>query len=390
MKTRGDEVPGLACDRIGDGHNVAGLHTTQRRDSLKVVALDVRHRLPPGQHLHQRAPDRPDVALGVVRLLLSNLRRHEAQRALHLSLLVVGVDAARRAEVSQLQLAVRQHQVRALDVAVHDAVLVQERNGAHELAHVRSRLRGRKRLALHDAVHGAAVGVLHEHVDAPVAALAVQVVDDVLVLERAQQRNLVNKVRHLLLGVAVLRAQLDHLHGHDAAGREVARLVHVAERAAAELLDALPTARVVLREDGPDLRNVCLALAFLHNDLRGLGQHGAHVRGADGAHQHLVAQRAVLVALVLAEVAVHHDAHGDVLVAEGVQRGVVRRQVGRVQEHDVRVVRLEDLREVGEVVGDGQGVPPLPQHLCDRGAVHQVSLYKDGVEADVACGANAL
>eukprot|EP00760_Papus_ankaliazontas_P026918 PhM_4_TR3087/c1_g1_i6/m.53867 len=155
------------------------------------------------RHVQRRAVD----PLGGRRVLAAVRGRRGGAEAV----LVAGQpgDACARTEVRQLALPVdhQQHVVR-LHVAVHDAVRVQERQAAHNVAHVALRRRqGDGAELAQQRVQRPAGDVLHHDDELAAHDAAAEVAHDVVVAQLAEQLHLLEDVVHLAPegGVGVLR-----------------------------------------------------------------------------------------------------------------------------------------------------------------------------------------
>ena len=150
-----------------DGEN--GLADRDLRIALERTAT--------GEHLVQHRAEGEDVASAIHRPAFGLLGRHVGGRAENRSPLgpqicrnrrrrvVPGLrlDQLGQAEVHELRLAaLREHDVRRLDVAVDDAGGVRGAERARDLDGVVERLRDRKQLLLQEPVEGGAVDVLHD------------------------------------------------------------------------------------------------------------------------------------------------------------------------------------------------------------------------------------
>jgi hypothetical protein len=195
-------------------------------------------RLAAGDQLVEHDTRAEEIRAVVARLALALLGRHVRGRAHDQA----GHGKARRvdardAEVRDLErAAVRQDQVRRLDVAMHDPAIVRVLQRLQELRHDRDDLRQLElRLAVEVFPQARAVDVFHGDVS-HVGVLAVLVDrDDVGMVQPPRRARLVAKARHELVGDVgiddVLAHGLDRDHALDV---RIDRLVHDAHGAAAE------------------------------------------------------------------------------------------------------------------------------------------------------------
>eukprot|EP00754_Rhynchopus_humris_P030293 Rhum_TRINITY_DN15266_c11_g1::Rhum_TRINITY_DN15266_c11_g1_i1::g.147816::m.147816 len=220
---------------------------------LPVVAERLPRRGAHRQHLDHDAPGAPDVAREAV-LAGDRLRGHEERCANDCAALVVCLQLFARAEVADLGAVCGGEQdVVALDVAVHDAVLVQEGKALQDVVQVRACACLREDRLPCQVAEGAAVGVLHEDVQHARRLLepAAHAADDVVVAQLHHHVHLLHEaVARLRGGVAAHRDALD------GKGRAVLleRLVHDTLRAVAELAPQL----VVFRDPRKQRRRLVL------------------------------------------------------------------------------------------------------------------------------------
>ena len=236
---------------------LAYAHHDARRIELVV------RRLLLGQ-LDARDAERPDVGARVVphllvRLARDYLRRHPVGRA---DERVATLQAAttttttstttwrsailcRDAKVGELDgAALGQQDVARLHVAMDDkALVVQVDERLERLAHHELDLRLAQRLVQveHERVDGAARAELDEHPELRVVVVGLVDVHDVLVLALGEYVDLDHVVVEL-----VQRALVDYFGGGEHVRLTIARLVHLAEGAVAQLAHDLPHGRRVL------------------------------------------------------------------------------------------------------------------------------------------------
>ena len=171
-----------------------------------------------------------------------------------------GRRAARQAEVEHLEDAVAaHHEILGLEVAVHQAGRVRDREAARRLADERDDLRGRAPGLPRPRPHGGPVDVLHGHVER--AVLLAQVVDghDVRMVERGGRARLEQQA-FAALGVGGERRGQD-LHRHAARQGRILGEVHAPHAALTERLEDAVAAEgrsdhaiASLDEMGPNVR----------------------------------------------------------------------------------------------------------------------------------------
>jgi hypothetical protein len=198
-----------------------------------------------GERLVQHDAEREDVRARVDRLAGDLLRRHVARRAEHHpgGGLVVGEAHAREAEVHDLRAALRiQHDVRRLDVTVHDAALVRIREAVGDLAHDLHRLERAHALVRQARSQVGAVDELHGKVRHAVVIAAVERRDHVRVIQLAGGLGLEEEALAVLVRALRIVGDDDGLQRHGAVEVRVLGLVDDAHGAAAELAEDLVAA----------------------------------------------------------------------------------------------------------------------------------------------------
>jgi len=246
-----------ALDDAVEARRDGGVDLAQRRMRRAGDAVHERERgvvrldegMAAGEHLEQYDAEREQIGARIGREAEHLLGRHVLGRAER----GAGLRHARRrhvrhAEVGELGAPVRvQHDVRRLDVAMHDreALRVVERVG-----HLRHQLRGRRvRQALaflEDLLQRAALEQLHRDVGDALVHADVVDGDDVGVVEAAGRARLAQEaLAHLVHDVGRQVGQ-QRLDGHLALDERVDRPVHGAHRAAPELTEDPVTAEGLL------------------------------------------------------------------------------------------------------------------------------------------------
>ena len=234
--------------RLGDdvveqlGH-VGIEHARRRRDDVRDLVHQCAHavageRRRAGQHLVEHHAEREDVRLVRRASPQRLLRRHVLRRTEHgagLRQLLRGAHA-RDAEVGDLHSAVvEHHDVRRLDVAVHDAARVGVGQAVGHLRGDRHRLRHRQaRPFLQDGAQLGALDELHRHVGDVLRAADVVDGDDRGVVQAAGGARLLREALLVILDVVAAERHVDGLDGDGAPELRVGRLVDDAHRAAAE------------------------------------------------------------------------------------------------------------------------------------------------------------
>lgn len=176
-----------------------------------------------------------------------HLRRHvrlRADEALQLARhRCVRLDLRRRPKVAQLQAvaAVGQENVRRLDVAMDDAVLVQLLDGGQQLRGKPAR-QALVQLAgqLDETLERALGAQLHEDQQLLAVHLDAVVLDQIFVRDALEDLQLNG---HVLDGARLVRLYGDLLHGHQLAGGVVDGRVHFAEAALADLPGVVASSR---------------------------------------------------------------------------------------------------------------------------------------------------
>lgn len=168
------------------------------------------------EHAEEHYSQRPDVSLDRVRFSLQQLGRHVDGRPQHRPRdLILGLEGLAEAEVGQLDGAVVQQQVFWFEVAVHDAVPVQQAEGIGDLREELERGGEGEGAALAEKLfESAAVAVLIDEVVVIGGFEHVDVADDVRVgVEGGEDVDLVEGA-FLELGALLELGRVHHLYGH--------------------------------------------------------------------------------------------------------------------------------------------------------------------------------
>mmetsp|Transcript_19726 Transcript_19726/g.45074 ORF Transcript_19726/g.45074 Transcript_19726/m.45074 type:complete len:214 (-) Transcript_19726:747-1388(-) len=190
-------------------------------------------RMRPRCHLDHRHAHRPAVCCSPVPLLLDHLGGHPVGGASHRARVRVLRHGPPQlcgcAEVSDLDDAVGgDKQIRSLDIAVHHGMGVDEGETLRHLPRVLSdHGLGEPSEGLAEGSDGASGAELHEDAKAGVHLMCPDVLNDVSVLEGAEQEYFVLDLLLLLLRDAL---QVYTLHRHELSRQQVHRLVHLPER----------------------------------------------------------------------------------------------------------------------------------------------------------------
>ena len=275
LEADGDEVAEGGREAGGDGDGAALVDVVER---LRGVGVLLAERRVPGGHLDERAPKAVDVGRAAVLAAKDDLGRHKVRRPAEApwspcraavvcptvsgtgtgsgtgtcgSAIEEGsLEFAGTAKVGELEdglavLGLVDEDVGALDVAVEDAVGVEVREALEDLARVDAddglaeRAYGREVLA-----ERAAADMLHEEVERAALDARAEVAHDVLVVQRAHQRDL---VAELLEQRAHARRAAAHerllLHRKHVARVAVHRRKHAAVRPAPKEIQLRPALR---------------------------------------------------------------------------------------------------------------------------------------------------
>jgi len=168
------------------------------------------------EHAEEHYPQRPNVSLDGVRLSLQQFGRHVDGRAEHRPRnLILGLEGLAEAEISQLDGAVVEQQVFGFEVAVHDAVPVEQAEGTGDLHQKLESSGNGERAALSEKLFkSAAVAVLIDEVVVIGGFEHVDVADDVgMGVERGENVDLVERA-FLELGALLELGRVHHLYGH--------------------------------------------------------------------------------------------------------------------------------------------------------------------------------
>ena len=233
---------GIAGERGGDDGREAARDAGERRRAGELLRRDVIERARverrvAGEHRVQRDADCVEIRARIDREPEDLLRRHERRRADRLPGLRQPIAAAREpadAEVGQLDdVARREHHVRRLDVAMHDAGRMDRVHAAQDLQRDRDRALGREWAVAQHHPQIAAIDVLHHEVVRVIAAAA-RVVDpdDVRVDDLARDARLAAKPRDRIR----VRRVCDDLDRHGAMQLRIVGEVDRAHAAAPEQL----------------------------------------------------------------------------------------------------------------------------------------------------------
>ena len=195
------------------------------------------------QYFVQNDADRPDIVLGGVDVALQRFRTHVERRADVDGFLGVGSGLLGEPEVRDLDDLVLQQDVGRLEVAVQESVLRQVDIPHDKLSYDGQRVLLQQFLSLFEQVFEVSlVAKLSDDVAIIGGAEDVVALEDVGVVESLECLDL--SLEHLLLGLALDGADVDHLDGYFLLGLVVGTAVdHRAETAPDDVLQAV---RVVL------------------------------------------------------------------------------------------------------------------------------------------------
>jgi hypothetical protein len=246
---------------LGDHHEIGDARRLVRGDLQRERAHALGfERIAAGEHAIHQAAERVDVGAMIDVVRVDLLRRHEVQRAVDVALrrelLIAAAQSLRDAEVEDLRLfetvvAADEHDVRGLQIAMHDVQRVRRLQPARDMTRDAHRARhGKASLAQQPGEQRLALEELHHDVCLTAVGLTeLQHLRDVSALDRRRGLRLDQEARDGLFRGGRIFVGQDHLDRDVALELRVARAPHHAHAALTKPLGQLVVSDALSRCD---------------------------------------------------------------------------------------------------------------------------------------------